>query len=246
MKNTLKIIALSGLFVGTLFAVEGLSINGSVGFESEYVFRGMQQADESLQATVEVAYDIYGGSAYAGLFVNEPIATTADTNEIDLYIGYQMPVFEDYTADFGYISYLYPSDASVARDTREIYAGLTYNGLYVNPAAYVYYDFDLEQIALQLSGDYSIDLADYGVENTTVDFGMYWGVLSAQDADGAGADNGYEYCGLTADAVYHFTADAAASVGVRFTGNNDDVATGSAQAQREKNAFWGFKFAAGF
>jgi uncharacterized protein (TIGR02001 family) len=247
MKNTLTIIALSAVFAASLFAVEGLAGKVTMGLESDYVFRGKKLADASVQSSVEASYKLGTGSLYAGVWANDPSKT--DYTEVDLYVGYKLPVFEKYTADVGMTYYWYTESTSIDR-TREIYAGVTYNGLWVNPAVYAFYDFDLEQFTVEASGKYSWDLSKWGLANTSLDVGAKVGAVNTQDVDAgysAGeAQNSYVYYAVNADVVYALSKTASASVGIRYAANNDDVTTGSAAAQRDDNFFWGFKFAAGF
>lgn len=262
MKKTLTIVALSALFVGALFAdgatnkspmawMDNLSLKSSVGFESEYVYRGKNLAHNVTIWTLQGSYKLYKGNLYAGTIGYN--GTSATYTEQDIYVGYKMPIDEKFSLDVGYTYYWYPNQslAPTIDRTNEVYAGVMYNGLYVNPAAYIYYDIDLEQIIVELSGKYSWDLAKYGWANTSFDVGGYVGWLNSDDTNGsqvdAGASNGYTYWGVTADLVYALTKNASVSAGLRYVGNDDEadkVTTGI--AAREDNFGWGFKFSAGF
>ncbi len=255
MKNTLTIVALTALFAGALFAaetttswVDDLSVQASVGFDSEYVFRGRNIDHNVITATLDGSYKLYKGSLYTGLkSINGQDSTYTETN---LYVGYKLPVYEKFSADFGGTYYYYSNDNPAIDRTFELYAGLIYNGLYVNPAVYVFYDFALEQWVGELSGKYSWDLSKYGMANTSLDVGAFLGVLAADDADSdqvAGdTKNSYMYYGVTADLVYSFTKTASASIGIAYNGNDDDQSTGDKLFDRENSFFWGAKFTAGF
>jgi len=256
MKQTLTIVALSALFVGALFAADtmksswtdGLSVQSSVGFESEYVFRGRNIAHNVAVWTLDGSYKLYKGTLYSGVKSLNGQNTTYTEN--DFYVGYKLPVYEKFSADFGGTYYWYTNGAPAIDRTFELYAGLIYSGLYVNPAVYVYYDFALERWVGELSGKYSWDLAKYGCANTSFDVGAFLGVLSSRDTNSdqvaGNAKNSYMYYGASADLVYSFNKTASASVGIRYVGNDDDAATGGALFDRENSFFWGTKFSAGF
>lgn len=272
MNKTLRMIALSGLFAGALLAADkatakswtdDLALKTTVGFESEYVYRGKELGLHSVQLSVEGAYKLYNGSLYAGVWSTNPVgANSSGANyltpyekEANFYVGYKMPVYEKFTADVGatYYWYLDNNQGTFFNNRREIYAGLIYNGLFVNPAAYVFYDFDAKAITGELSGKYSYDLAKFGMANTAVDVGAYVGGVSASDAaagyTGAGkVHNGYMYWGTTADVVYSITKNASASVGIRYAGNNDgqNIFVNGDFRNSADNLWWGTKLTAGF
>jgi uncharacterized protein (TIGR02001 family) len=266
MKNVLKIIALSGLIVSASFAatpaaatswMDDLSVKGSIGFESEYLYRGQALAMDTIVTSVEGAYKLYNGSLYAGVLNHDSVGNSA-FSESDFYVGYKLPVYEKFSADVGYTYYWYQQNANevaiahgVTPDRRnEIYAGVVYNGLWVNPAAYIYYDFNTEAVTGEVSGKYSLDLAKYGVAKTALDLGAFIGATSVDDVTGGQATKnsaGYAYYGATADVVYSFTKSAAASVGIRYGGRCNNGGSDVSVLYPETNSFyWGAKFTAGF
>ena len=259
IKNVLKIIALSGLCASAAFAATtsptswfnsaDLSVKGSVGFESEYLYRGRALAMDTLVTSVEGAYKLYNGSLYAGFLNHDSVKSSF--SESDFYVGYKMPVYEKFSADVGYTYYWYQQPTGATPDRRnEIYAGVVYNGFWVNPAAYIYYDFNTDAITGELSGKYSLDLAKYGWANTAVDVGAYLGGTSIDDVtggQGTKSSAGWTYYGVTGDLVYSFNKNASASVGVRYGGNNNNGGAVIGALYPEKNSlYWGTKFSAGF
>ena len=224
MKKTLSIIALSVLLVGAVFAAEdkkssswtdGLTVDGYWGFESEYVFRGHNIAHNVIQWNAQASYKLYNGTAYMGVLGYNGQQNVYTEN--DFYFGYKLPMDvygHKFTADVGYTFYWYPnsSAAPTLDQSNEVYFGAIYNGLYINPSAYIYYDFNLEQITVEFSGKYSWDLAKYGVANTSLDVGGFIGFLNAEDSNGnqvAGTpNNGYSYWGATADVSYKLNKNA--------------------------------------
>jgi hypothetical protein len=245
MKIT-QLIALSAVAAGALFAVEGLSVSESIGFESEHLYRGLAVANETVTASVDASYKLYNGSLYASVAAAMP-ANNSWSNEVDTTIGYKLPVYGKYTADVGATYYWFTEDSATMSRSREVFAGVTYAGLYVNPAVYAYYDFDLQAWTVDVSGSYSVDLAKYGVAKTSLDLGAHMGFFNGANmteftnkADNG--QNGYAFYGASADVVYHFSDSASASVGASFAGNNDNN-----QTYRETGALiWGVKLSAGF
>lgn len=230
MKKTIAILALSGIAAAnaqTGSSISDLSISGAFAFESEYIFRGVQLGENSLQPSVELGFPVAGGSLYAGIWNSNDIENGGAANEIDYYFGYAYPVTDIFTVDAGLTIYHYPEAVTTGgglQATQEVYLGVAADVL-LSPALYFYYDFELEQIVIEGSVGYSIDLAEYaGIDSTSIDLGGYLGNVSADDVSQAPGDqsNGYTYWGLSADLVYGFNDNVAAAVGGRYAGNNDD------------------------
>jgi len=246
-----------------------LSISTSFAVEGAYVFRGKQVTSWSFQPSIEFGADGY----YAGIWTNQPFnnndqsvggpASGPDGNEVDFYLGYGMEIADPFSIDVGFTYFWYP-DATAGLGgvpvdrSREIYIGATADVM-LSPAVYFYYDFDLEQVTLELSVAHSVDLSDM-VDNTSLELGGYWGFLNADDLNGGqiatpaiGGDpeNGYSYWGLTADVVYSFNDTSSASIGIRYSGNNDNGnavgATDGFGDRALEDSFWfGASYTAGF
>lgn len=239
-------------------AVEGLSVTGSFDFESEYVFRGKRFTQAAFQPSVEAGYALGPGEAYAGMWTNLPInsdnvggVSQTQGKEIDIYGGYLMPVTDMLAVDVGFTYYWYP-DAAGTGDlgrSREIYVGVQGDVL-LDPAVYVYYDFDLSQVVVEGSIGYSLPLVDYVGLPLSLDTLAYVGYLHADAYNGNQRTpgeprwkNGYIYAGTAADLVYSISENLAFSVGVRLAGNNDGTSGGpggdSPQLGRETKLWWG-------
>jgi len=173
-------------------------------------------------------------------------AQAAQANEIDFYAGYAYPVTDIFTVDVGATYYWYPEaggGAGSINHTTEVYVGVSADVL-LSPALYYYYDFDLKQSLIEVSIGYSLDLGEYlGAEGVSIDTGAYLGILDTGDTSGGASNppppgvpptfgplnpafpssfsNGYTYGGVTADLVYAFNDNVSASVGVRWSINND-------------------------
>lgn len=229
-------------------SIEDLSITGTFDFETEYIFRGKELAEQSFQPSVEFGFPVLGGDLYTGIWTNQPIKS-GEANEIDFYGGFAYPVTEMFTVDVGFTYYWYPDSVPASSadginppgtpslpgtgsntgisQTREIYVGVSADVI-LSPALYFYYDFDLEQTVLEGSIGYSFDLGEYvGTEGISFDVGAYLGWLSANAYNGSQRgsvdkwNNGYIYGGITGDLVYEISENVSSSLGIRWSANND-------------------------
>jgi len=218
MKKILAIAALSGLAAafaqdeGTGSSISDLSISGTFAYESEYVFRGLQFADESFQPSVEIGYPVADGNVYAGIWVNDPISAgngnaQGGLQEIDIYGGFAYPI-DVVTLDVGFTYFFKVDDFKdfVAGDqdefaagnvdqTQEIYIGASAEipDVPVTPAVYFYYDFALEAVTVEASIGYTYDLGEeVGVDGIAIDTSAYVGVVDANDANG-NLDSGFGF-----------------------------------------------------
>lgn len=225
-----KAIALFSITAGAFGVVaanaEELTGNVTLGYESEYVFRGVQLADASIQAAVDFAY----GDFYGGIWTNQPASEISTANEVDYYAGYEFVVTDLISADAGFTYYQYP-DAS--EDTTEVFFGLNLDAV-LAPSLYVFYDFDLETITFETSVSHEIELD----EKNTIVLGGYVGYADPDDAAS------YWYYGATAEVVYSLAENASVSLGLRASSN--DSALGEAAFGSSSNIWGGFSFQAGF
>ncbi|EDY82908.1 hypothetical protein VDG1235_2531 [Verrucomicrobiia bacterium DG1235] len=205
-----------------------IEVSATAGFESEYIFRGVQIADESIQASIEGTY----GDGYFGLWANESIEDyDRNASEYDLYAGWGYAIDDTFTADFGATVYYYP-DAEGDDSTFEAYAGISAD-VELAPSLYVYYDFDLEVLTLEasVSKSYKVD------EKSSIELGAGIGYAEEDSSDFS-----YAYYSFNADYVYTFQDNLTASIGVRASGNDlDEVYT-----VKGDNIWGGVSFSYGF
>lgn len=223
-KTIAILAAAAGLVSAANINAQEVSWEANVGFESEYVFRGVQIAGPSIQGGIDGA----AGDAYFGLWVNESLET-ADrlASEIDLYAGWGFAVDDTTTIDLGATLYHYPDFDD---ETFEIYVGASFDTS-LAPSIYAYYDFDVEALTLEGAIGHSVAIDD----TASVDFGLTLGWV---DIDGAGD---YTYYGATADYVYSLSETSSVSFGVRYS--NTDI---SGRPHSDGNLWGGFSFVAGF
>lgn len=194
-------------FIAILTAIAALSslkaedITGSVsvGYESQYIFRGFKLADESMVASVDLEFD----SAYLGLWTNQPLIRGYE-NEVDFYGGFGFDVSEGISMDVGGTVYYYPESGSNT-DTFELFTGFVFE-TDLSPSVYVYYDLDLEALTLESSVGHSFELDD----NASFDVAAFMGWV---DVEGAS----YSYFGASADVVFSISDNSSGYVGIRAT-----------------------------
>ena len=234
--------------------LRNLSATVNVGFESQYVFRGSVQADESLQTSIDLSLPVYGGDLGFGAWNNNDLRSQSSSHqinddEIDLYVTYMYPITDEVNAEFGYTHYWYPDNADGnVTSTNEISLGFS-TEYYALWGATLYYDFDLEQTTFELSSGYSYNLEDFGMPKTSIDLSAYFGVINTREVNGSDDKNGYSYGGANVDVVYVLNEITSLSIGARFAANNDDTgpANGLASASSsEESLWWGAALSMGF
>ena len=214
-----SLIAALGLAVSA--NAQDLSISTTVGYESTYVFRGTELADDIFHGAVDIAFLDF----YAGIWTAQPI-TGGEDNEIDFYAAYGFAASDLVSIDLGGTLYYYPEAGSSADETTfEAYIGAAFDVILM-PAVYVYYDFDLEVLTLEGSAGYSVPLSDV----TSFDLGAYLGYIEPDEGEGQ------YYLGSTADVCYSFTVTSSGSIGIRFSNLKDG----------DSEFYWGAEFSAGF
>ena len=169
-------------------ALDKLSVAGTFGYTSEYVFRGLPQTDSALQAKVELGYPVANGNIYAGVWTNQPIANADQKDELDFYIGYIFPVTDTLKLDIGQTYYWFtegdysaPLFRGLNRST-ETYIGINWdtskvlNGINLNPSLYYYYDWNVDKHTIEASISYTYDLTQLlGVEGFAITPQIYIG-----------------------------------------------------------------------
>ncbi len=206
MKKTL-VLALATL-ASTGIAKADYSLSADISFASDYIFRGIQLADNTLHPSLEVTQ----GDFYLGMWAALPINNVESmgwTNEYDFYLGYTKELSDKASLDLGATYYYYP-DGNVDEST-EAYAGLTFDIAGFTPAAYAYYDFDLEVLTLQGSVGYSIPMAGAG---TSLDLTATLGYVDPDLGDS------YSYYGASAQIPYKLNDNATLTVGVHYASND--------------------------
>ena len=197
----------AGLVSAANTQAQEVAYSVSYGIESEYVFRGVELASESLQGSIEATY----GDGYIGVWANEALDDFGSgASEFDIYGGWGYALNDAVTLDFGGTLYHYPDlDGD---DTFEAYIGAAFDAA-LAPSIYAFYDFDLDAFTFEGSIGHSVDVT----EVSRIDFGLALGYV---DFDNAGD---YVYYGANADYVYTLGDNTDVSVGVRYSKNDEDL-----------------------
>lgn len=251
----LRPIIFSGLLSLTALpaAAESLEVSTNVGFESRYVFRGIEFAETSFQPAINLSY----GNFYLNAWLNLPIGdddlvVTPGGEELDIVAGYSFPLSDMISADIGFTYYTFPDLASgffdvfeedgdgMGANTLEPYLGLSFDTV-LSPSLYVYRDLFLDTTTFQANAAHSFPLA----EKTSFDLGGFIGYV----IDDAGGTD-YLYGTASADVSYALTDNGSIYAGVRYGGSDiaggaliDDSIAGTTKAS---GFWWGLGFSATF
>lgn len=219
--------------------VDDISVSTTWAYESKYIFRGVQFAEDSFQPDVQFTYKDFYIGAWASLPVGDDEVAFGD--EIDLYAGYNLTLSELVSATVGVTYYMFPDVASGFFDTLDEEDGTGANTVepfvsfsfdtVLSPALSVYYDFMFETVTIEGGLSHSFPI----MEKVALSIGGTVGYV-ADDDDGAD----YAYGSVTADLGYTFTDNVSASLGVRYGVSSertffDDVVAGTF----DKSGFWG-------
>jgi len=220
MKKTLLILAAlaAGASLRADTATKGYSVTTDFTYASEYVFRGVQNAHDSFQPSVEVSSNGFG----LGVWTNAPI-TKHENNEVDFYGNYSYKMSDALSLEAVTTYYWYPEAATGGtRHSVESGVGATYNFEGFSPSVYAYYDFILQAQTVQASIGYSIPLKDLA---TSIDLSAYAGNVSANDfapdARGAKVKQSYEYYGGDLSLPYQLSTTAKLTAAVHYATNQN-------------------------
>lgn len=200
--------------------LERFSSSITMGFESEYIFRGKNCAGASLNPQIDMAYDIGSGfGVYGGVWANTPVNSNNSESEIDYYAGVTYDI-KNFTFDLGYAAYTYTADSE---NSHEIKFAVTYDTVdllgefNVSPTAGFFYDFTLGVYTLEAGATYSAPVTKWIADRNwgTIDLAAVYGWATTAN------QGGYGYVALSADAVVSVTDYCSMSVGVRYAYNND-------------------------
>ena len=95
------------------FGAQAASVSGSVGYGSDYIFRGQSQTEGDSALSMGLELDA-GKGIYAGVWASEVSYVGSDADrETDLYVGWAGSIGNDISLDVGYIDYAYSGDANL-------------------------------------------------------------------------------------------------------------------------------------
>ena len=207
---------------------DDVSISAALGFESRYVFRGVQYAETSIQPSVTISKDGFHVGAWFNLPIgDDDIVNPTNGEELDLVVGWSTSLSDVVSVDIGLTYYVFPEAMSGFGDfyeedgdglginTLEPYVALSFAAP-LSPVVTLYRDFMYDTFTLQgafshsapLSGKTSFDLA---------------GTIGYVFDDSIGTD--YVYGVASAGFSYAFSDASSAYAGVRYGGS--DLSGGS-------------------
>lgn len=215
-------------------ALEKFSFSTTVGYESEYVFRGRNITGPSINPAANIGYEIGEGFAAAvGYWGNYNVSDSASScSENDFTVGLSYSI-ENVNLELGYVAYTY----SAGGNTNEFKVGASYDtsellGDYnVSPYVAGYYDITLSCKTLEGGLSYSAPVTKWLLDSNwgTIDFAGYvgytYGNISVNDAGDSYYD-GYFYSGISIGATIAITDNCSYSAGMRYAYCNDYEAFG--------------------
>lgn len=246
MLKAFRAVSCAALFAalsGGAASAENVSLSGALGFESRYLFRGVQFAETSFQAGLTVGWQGFYVGGWANLPVGDDLLASFGGEEIDLVAGYSAEIAPGATLDVGVTYYTFPNldrgffdtyaedGDGLGSNTLEPYIGVAFDAP-LSPKLYVYRDFMFDTFTVQgslaqsvpLGGKFSLDLA--GIAGYVID-------------DDPGGD--YLYGHASANVSYAFNDRTSLYAGARFGGSDiaggavfDDASLGTTKA----SGFW--------
>lgn len=131
------------------------SVTADFTYVTDYVFRGVQRSEESLQPSVKFT----SGSFYAGARSDIPLDKGYEL-QVDGFAGYQFPLSRNWSLDAGATLYNYPGLDTPGADktTFEPYVGFNGKLFGLTTGTYAFYDATLKVSTFQQSLGYEIVL----------------------------------------------------------------------------------------
>ena len=206
-----KLIVTLTLLAGAFAQVqaEDISVSGTLGYESKYVFRGVALADGFFSPAIDVS----AGDFYAGAWAALPTDSMYN-EELDFYTGMNNELGDITTLDLGLTLYTYPGadvDSSV-----EFYAGLSWD-LQLSPSLYVFYDIDLDTLTSEFSFGKTVEIN----EKNSWEWGLHVGYAMPDVGDSL------FYGGLSLEYSLALSENVSASIGTNYYGASENISDDS-------------------
>ncbi|NBD38350.1 MAG: hypothetical protein GVY10_07270 [Verrucomicrobia bacterium] len=243
MKKTT--LCLAAVVAGASYvSAQEVSITSTFAWESSYMFRGVQLAEDYFAPSVDISY----GGFYTGVWAALPVDHIYD-NEVDLYAGYSFPMSDVLSADVGATYYTYPDSQDDFFDsdtnTLEFYGGVAMD-VQLSPAVYVYYDVELENLTLETSIGHSFPIDDA----SSVDVSAHLGWVDLGDdvvimrGEGEVLESWSDYIYYGAGVSYNYQVNDA--VGLSLFANWAASSEDQVDDMTDDNELWfGFSITAG-
>lgn len=110
------------------------------GIYSKYIWRGIVLNDDPVfQGSLTLGYGNWSLNIWHNTDTSNENGESGDTSEIDYTLSYATKIKEDISLELGLIYYDFPH-ATGLTSTREIYASVTWDKVFLTPTLSVYYD----------------------------------------------------------------------------------------------------------
>jgi hypothetical protein len=182
-----------------------LSLSTRLGFDTEYVYRGVRLDQQVFGPELELSTPVFGQGKLSLGNKNILGVKCADRNKNDFYVGFSYDITDMFTADIGFTYRLLPNlKSAIDRDDsnffatnfRTIFASLvgdTYSqrlgikkhnyevsaglvaDVFLHPAINYIYDFIWERHNIEGKLNYLYDLSSIGIENSAVNLSSHVG-----------------------------------------------------------------------
>ena len=198
------------LFVATCFSpLMYADVEGSIGVDSDYFWRGVSQNDGNPSANLNLEYQ--GNGFYAGTWLGQVDFGDEVKHENDFYAGYALALTDAMAVDVGLIQYKYDT---LIEDTEEIYVGVSLNNFVL------YHHVNLDNSDLTFT-EVAYTLPFITQMNVSVLYAMH----SDESALLAGGDEDYFGMKLSKD-LGNFTLSAMVMDGARHGDIMDNASIG--------------------
>lgn len=216
MKTRIVLLGLIAGAIGARGQDRGYTATADVTYASDYVFRGVEQADDSIQPSAEFSCR----HAYLGVWINQPLRNR-EHDEVDLYGGYRYKLNRSFSVEAVGTYYDYPQAKGFeTRRTYEAGVGATCTVRGIALSAYYYRDFKLNADTEQASVNYSVPLTFWG---TSLDFNGFLGTVQSANwlpYAPTTSRQSYNYYGLNVSLPYKVGAKTDVALGVHWAHND--------------------------
>jgi len=196
----------------TLIKDANYSVTFDNTFASNYVFRGLELAEDTFHPSMEITVDDFYIGAWASLPFEKEGYPNFFADEYDLYGGYGFKINDTLSLDVGATLFIFQE----AQNTFEPYVGFNYDVNGFTPSFYVYRDVDLETFTFEWSAGYSYPISDMA----SLELSGHFGIVTDDDAPRPIED--YSYFGASVELPVRVRENATVTFGVHYTENDID------------------------
>lgn len=218
MNKTKTILAVgSGLFLSG-FAQAEVESEFHVGYNSDYIFRGVDLGANAYEFGMDVSGEGYCGFNWsAGIWYITPEGQADD--ELDIYAAVSKEIGWA-TAEVGFTNYSYPGGG--LDDDAEAYIGLSGEFMGLAVGGTVYYG-TAGIFEAQFLGELSAAYAYQFNEKLSAEFGVTAGFILDEGDGGYTTDSGYVYTNVSLGFSYALADDITLNPYIAYTDADDSI-----------------------